>query len=289
METLKTGILAVIGFALGIAAESAWGASKTLSLNSRQIIDGVADCLRNEGVVGTAKMGVQFGYEELLRPFVPRSGEYVEYNGVKVDERRVLDSFVPAATIQKWEDKPEYEEPIVAALRAHVEPDDNVLILGGGAGVSATVAAESVADGDGHVTVYEAAQRQLSNIDRTLEVNDVADDVTVNHAIVEEDRNVFGVTGEAEAISAETLPECDVLEMDCEGAETAVLRNLQSDPRVIIVETHGNLDAPTNEVQRLLAERGYGVVAERPGMPEQDIYILTAVREDALPDAAARR
>jgi len=39
-------------------------------------------------------------------------------------------------------------------------------------------------------------------------------------------------------IPSNQLPDCDVLEMDCEGADTSILSNLNIRPRVIIVEIH---------------------------------------------------
>jgi hypothetical protein len=58
------------------------------------------------------------------------------------------------------------------------------------------------------------------------------------------------------------LPSCDVLQLDCEGAEVEILRETMIQPRVILVETHGIFGAPTNLVASLLEKRGY-VVTDR--------------------------
>jgi hypothetical protein len=47
--------------------------------------------------------------------------------------------------------------------------------------------------------------------------------------------------------------------MDCEGAEVEILREMSIQPRVIVVETHGVLGAPTELVASLLEGRGYAV------------------------------
>jgi hypothetical protein len=55
------------------------------------------------------------------------------------------------------------------------------------------------------------------------------------------------------------LPSCDILELDCEGAEIGILRDMTIQPRVIAVETHGFLGAPTSAARELLEARGYHV------------------------------
>ena len=77
------------------------------------------------------------------------------------------------------------------------------------------------------------------------------------------------------------LPPCNVLQLDCEGAEAEILRGLIIRPRAILVETHGVFGAPTDLVASLLEKRGY-VVSDR-GVTEprvaqqhtkQDIRVL---------------
>ena len=56
---------------------------------------------------------------------------------------------------------------------------------------------------------------------------------------------------------ASQLPPCNVLELDCQGAEVEILRELVIQPRVILVETHELYGAPTDLVASLLKRRGY--------------------------------
>jgi hypothetical protein len=65
------------------------------------------------------------------------------------------------------------------------------------------------------------------------------------------------------------LPQCDVLQLDCEGAEAEILRELTIQPRVVLVETHGLYGAPTDLIASLLKKRGY-VVSDR-GLAEPNL------------------
>jgi hypothetical protein len=75
-----------------------------------------------------------------------------------------------------------------------------------------------------------------------------------------------------------------VLQLDCEGAEVEILRELIVQPRVILVETHGLFGSPTDLVASLLEKRGY-VVSDRgvaePRMAEyhteNDVRVLLGV------------
>jgi hypothetical protein len=75
-------------------------------------------------------------------------------------------------------------------------------------------------------------------------------------------------------LPASQLPSCDVLQLDCEGAEVGILREMTIQPRVILVETHGVFGAPTNLAASVLEKRGY-VVSDR-GLAEPRLAALTA-------------
>jgi hypothetical protein len=47
------------------------------------------------------------------------------------------------------------------------------------------------------------------------------------------------------------LPQADVIEMDCEGAELEIIENLSIRPRVITVETHSNHDDVLNALEKI--------------------------------------
>jgi hypothetical protein len=79
-----------------------------------------------------------------------------------------------------------------------------------------------------------------------------------------------------------------MLQLDCEGAELLILRNMAIRPRVIAVETHGVYGAPTRTVKELLEKLEYAVeewgLAE-PRVSEEceanDIRILVGKRDQA--------
>jgi len=83
----------------------------------------------------------------------------------------------------------------------------------------------------------------------------------------------------AATVAPESLPECDVLEIDAEGAETAILRWLEIRPRVIVVEAHAHRGAPAEKVRELSGQR-YEVVDRQVEDPEKGVEILTAVRDE---------
>jgi hypothetical protein len=82
------------------------------------------------------------------------------------------------------------------------------------------------------------------------------------------------------------IPDCDVLELDCEGAEDTILSELEIKPRVILVETHGSHDTPPSRVKTLLSELSYEIKSikiaaedRRQLCEENDIYVVTALRK----------
>jgi len=177
-------------------------------------------------------------------------------------------------------DNPGYEATLIAALRETIRSGDNVVIVGGGVGVTAVVAALRTT---GIVHCFEGSKQQAQCVQKTAARNGVAN-VSVHHAIVASSIAVYEGEG-GDIMPASDLPRCDVLELDCEGAEVEILRGMTIQPRVILVETHGLFGAPTELVASLLRKRGYAVldrgVAEprlREGCIKDDIRVLLGVR-----------
>ena len=115
----------------------------------------------------------------------------------------------------------------------------------------------------------------------TIEANGVAELVTVEHSAIgpvrERNEEYFGPT-DGERRSPSAVPECDVLKLDCEGAELDILRELDFRPRVVIVETHPHVDCPAHEVEAELSRRGYEVVDEGVAGIDGSLPVLTATR-----------
>jgi hypothetical protein len=236
---------------------------------------------RREGLVSLLRKGVPFGYEEFVRPRLPRTER--ELNGVSTRAGRWFDSVFPWG---RHPDPERYEESIVDGLEGHVRDGNSVVIVGGGWGVTATFAARE-AGASGTVVVYEGAREYVERTRETVRLNGLDDRVSVREGVVATEVSLKGDDASDIVVDPADLPPCDVLELDCEGAELDVLDSLVVRPRVIIVETHGYLGAPTTDVERALSALSYEVVSRELAEPgalrdicrERDIYVLTAIRE----------
>jgi hypothetical protein len=213
----------------------------------------------------------------------------VMYSGVPISrERKFGDSKVPSFLIpHPLEDIVDYEQTLISALRSHIHLGDKVTIVGGGEGVTAVVAA--IAAGEtGSVVCFEGGRWGVQKIKATAARNNVSMRLSVKHAIVGEAISVYGGHDDYSklTIPPAELPECDLLELDCEGSEIGILRNMTIRPRTIAVETHGVYGAPTTVVKELLENMGYGVhecgIAEPrvwEECEENDIRVLVGERK----------
>ena len=120
--------------------------------------------------------------------------------------------------------------------------------------------------------------------EQTAVRNGVTKILQVHHTIVGDPVHVYGGAASTKIMRPESIPECDVLELDCEGSEISILTRLTFQPRVILVETHGVYGSPTRQVSALLESRGYTVedlgVAEPRFLEfcvENDVRVLCAV------------
>lgn len=84
----------------------------------------------------------------------------------------------------------------------------------------------------------------------------------VDHSIVGEAHFVES-SGSADVVEPSDLPQCDVIEMDCEGAELNILSNLEMSPEKMIIETHQTKSyspySSMDSLQSILVDRGYVV------------------------------
>ena len=230
-----------------------------------------------------ARGAVARAYRDRVRPRLP--GRPVRYAGVPAAvEVKAGDRWVPSAWVpDDVADAPGYEAALVGALRRHVRPGDRVVVVGGGAGVTAAVAALAAGPA-GRVTVFEGSAACARTVAATAALNGVADRVTVEHAVVAGGQHVYaGAPGRA--VAPADLPDCDVLELDCEGAEVALLEGLAVRPRVLLVETHGLYGAPTDRVLALVEGLGYDAAdlgLAEPRMAEVhgpgDVHVVEGVR-----------
>jgi hypothetical protein len=197
---------------------------------------------------------------------------------------RVLNGVaVPSVEPEEGRDYyPGHESTAIRSLRRHVRRGDSVVVVGGGWGTSAVVAAR-MTHFEGEVTVFEPSSEMTETIRRSLEVNRVTGLVSVEHAAVgpvpDSNERYFG-PADGESLPPEAVPECDVLELDCEGAELEILRALDVAPRVVVVEIHPQHGSPRDAVVSELADLGYEIAGEGPvGMDDSgEMSVVTATR-----------
>lgn len=223
--------------------------------------------MASDDVTATHRPGarglVQLVYNRLLRPHLPR--RLAVCNGVVTRRQRLLDA---------QDTFPDYEHDLLAALETHVCLPDDVVIVGGGFGVSTVVAAQHAHT----VTTYEPSNTHVELVREAARLNGVADHVTVDHAAVGPLQHPYGTTDGADHLDGHDIPPCDVLELDCEGAEIAILVALDVTPRTIVVESHPEFGTPPDDVQHALEYQDY-TVTERYDDGPRDTPVLVAHQE----------
>lgn len=238
------------------------------------VLHDAATILRKQGISQLLSSGAIFLTERL-----PLPRRDAEYNGVTVCAGSPLYRILPVSA-----SRPTYEDGIVSAIREHVRPNDGVVVVGGGWGVT-TVWAARAADDGGSVLTLEGAEHCVQRTRQTVARNGVDDTVEVQHAVVGPKVSLHGAENGAERLSATELKDCNVLLLDCEGSEMQILEEMDANPRVVVVETHGMYDAPPEKVRTILQRRGYeitrSVVADSSKAnfcQEHGVMVLTAVR-----------
>ena len=215
-----------------------------------------------------------------LRKILPRTSPQL-FNNVPTGRwNRIGDALLPSPYNRERRNRPTYETGLCIALRAALSPGNRVVIVGGGHGITTALCAQIVGT-TGSVDLFEGSAKHCTKVKKLLERSHLLDRVRINHAIVA--RNIAVYPGEiaTTTVEPEKLPECDVLELDCEGAERDILDGLLIRPSHIIVETHGIHGAPSRLIEEKLREMGYEVVPlgvaevdKAPYCLENDIMVL---------------
>lgn len=204
-------------------------------------------------------------YNKLFRRYLPK--KVARYSGVQSRHRAKL--------LDISADVPEHKRELIAQLSSAVRYGDRVTSIGASIGASAVHAVWSGADS---VHVFEASKQNVHDVREAAKLNKVSNRLTITHALVGPAKDVYGDFEDAERISGSDLPECDVLELDCEGAELEILNTLEIAPREIVVESHPKQGATTNDIRNTLCSRGYQVVSSVQDPTDGDV--LHAVQKD---------
>lgn len=200
----------------------------------------------------------------LVRPLYNHVREYlpptiVVCNGVPVRQGRLFD---------QTDVRCDFKPIAMRTLRERVTEDDHVLVIGGGYGAGAVVAARRVLTGSGTVTVYEASAEHCDHVRETARMNRVPDQIDVEHVLVGDAVEVWGDTDEVTVRPPDELPETDVLYIDVEGAETSILDGMTVRPRLLIVEYHPEKGITRDDVTEAMREFGYRISPEETTSPE---------------------
>lgn len=223
----------------------------------KRVFQRASEVRQSEGITGVMKRTIPYCYRS-IRSILPKTGYYTR-SGIRVRERRLLDPIIPYLD---YSDDPDYEWALISQLRDQVQEGDQVVVVGGGTGVSTVVAANQSGK-QGLIIIFEADSDRVDQCKRTLRFNGVEDQCEVHHAKVGPAIHVPNSKNsgpEAQALTPGDLPDCDVLELDCEGAEREILQKMDIKPRSIIVETHPHFDAPPETIGAILEEKGYEIV-----------------------------
>jgi hypothetical protein len=177
------------------------------------------------------------------------------------------------------EDQGNIEHNQVDYLQSCVRPGDNVGIIGGGRGITATVASKRAAPG-GSVDVFEADINMADKCRQTLKLNEAPEITVIKERPVGEIGETSEIMGfqtqysDSKPVRPEELQEYDVLEIDCEGAEQAIIPNLSIRPRVIILEIHPMAGYSSNDAKNDLRELGYTIVDW--GKEDENVPVILA-------------
>ncbi|MCF2238155.1 FkbM family methyltransferase [Halobacterium salinarum] len=249
------------------------------------MIKRAVEIVRQRGVGVLIKKIPPYIYQQVW-PYLPSAG-YTYKNGIKSCERgRVLDQFLPKYITQYATHQPSYESQYIEAIRRHVTEGQDVVLVGGGEGISTVVAANQV-QRTGEVTVFEGAAEEARKSQVVVEINEVSDRTTVHHTIVSEDVSLRSAASGAEVLPSAELPSCDVLAIDADGAEISILDGIVNHPAVLIVEHHAVADTSglaleyqPDRVRDLITNLGYDIVDEMSdpagaggGQFEERIYV----------------
>jgi hypothetical protein len=226
-------------------------------------------------------------YRLYVRDLLPKTNSTVKKNNIPVivSSVPILDSLLNIIT-----EEPNYESNYISCMESIIHPGIDVVVVGGGWGVAATVAGQKVGT-EGSVLVYEASESEVRKTKQTVKLNQTSTQTQVIHAIIGDPIKLRGNedTQNAKNISLENLPAHDILLIDCDGCELFLLNNLsnlQQLPDKIVVEHHGikdEVEYDPKSIKEKLRDYDYTIIESSiekfPGLSREDPREIIIVAE----------
>jgi len=209
-------------------------------------------------------------YKLYIRNYIPKRDYLIKQN-IKIydPDYRFLDEYIMGSDFIIPDN---HKQSNVLLVRKQINDGDDVITVGGGRGITSINAALEVGP-SGSVTIYEPSKSQINELKQNSILNEVDNIITTRHAFVGEVIIDVDDVETARGISPEDLPECDVLELDCEGAEKEILEGLKTRPNTIIVETHPRQGTATEKISRILKQSGYSIIDKEKDRHCGDILV----------------
>lgn len=154
--------------------------------------------------------------------------------------------------------------------------------------MSTVVAAELVAP-VGSVIVFEPSPEMINIIQQTLALNATPEVYDLRQTLIGPPLQVYTDKEIEDIDKTEELPQCDLLLLDCEGAEYEIIENLETRPQYVIIELHPDLvEHSPDAVLTAASQYGYEIIhsATYYGKPvtEKRLRELLARRSQRQPD-----
>jgi precorrin-6B methylase 2 len=206
------------------------------------------------GLISMLTEGIQYVFNQKVAPYTPRT--YQLCNGVIIRNHKIGEILSSAYDTGGFR-RPTYEDGLKQAVADMISTGDDVVVLGAGAGVVTTYVSRFAGE-SGHVFAYEASIEMVRILEETIDRNQTAASVDISHAAVGEVHSTWGELGDPEEYSVNDIPSADIFVIDVEGAEKDIIKNLPN-CRGVIVETHGVLGSPTDEIKESLSKDGFEI------------------------------
>lgn len=178
-----------------------------------------------------------------------------------------------------------HEIELLRGIDRCVASGDNVVIIGGGIGVSSIASAKHVGS-NGKVHVFEAAGELVEPLKYSVHLNGMDEIIEVRHAAVGPVKSLWGKRVKSRSVDPSELPTCDVLVLDCEGAEAEILPQLQIRPNNIVVEHHRDLGAGKDLIHKELIALGYDIQDHEYEVESAGVGIFTAELSEETRDSS---